>query len=226
MLKTKKISEKNREQRRVIANAAISVIHQAGLEGTRLRDVARVANVTTGAVTHYFDSKDAVLVAALEEVVQNTLDRIDQGMAQNQPGDVDAFVARMSAYIPVDEEGRREWRVWLSFWGRAIADPVLRKMHQDYYRAFTDKLTISLLTLRPSPPARGVAQATSAQEMAMARECADAVIAAIDGIGTRATLDPDLWDAERQRQTLAALLSPLLQRFASAGETVSLPSKG
>src|SRR5438045_616199 len=65
-------------QRRAIAGAAIAVIDGAGLDGARLRDVARAANVTTGAVTHYFDDKDAVLEAALEEVVRRILAKQDR----------------------------------------------------------------------------------------------------------------------------------------------------
>jgi len=41
---------------------------------------------------------------------------------------------------------------------------------------------------------------------------ASAIIAAIDGIGTRATLELGAWPPERQKALLAALLDP---RFAS-----------
>ena len=33
---------------------------------------------------------------------------------------------------------------------------------------------------------------------------------AVDGVGVRATFEAELWPAERQRRTLAALLRPLL----------------
>ncbi|MFN9711886.1 MAG: TetR/AcrR family transcriptional regulator, partial [Alphaproteobacteria bacterium] len=61
-------------QRLSIAEAAIRVIGDGGLENARLRDVARSAGVTTGAVTHYFDGKDAVLLAALDEMVRRILE--------------------------------------------------------------------------------------------------------------------------------------------------------
>lgn len=222
MLKKEKLSEKSRAQRHAIISAAISVIEEAGLDGTRLRDVARAAQLTTGAVTHYFDSKDEVLVAALEEVVQSTLARARKGTAASQAASVDDFIARMSAYIPVNEAGRREWRVWLAFWGRAIADPAMRQMHQNYYRAFVNLLTMSLLAL--GDPSGETSRKSTRQDQkintakeAKAQQCADAVIAAIDGIGTRATLDPDIWNADRQRQTLDLLLRPLLLSFLQEG---------
>ena len=187
-------------QQRSIASAAISVIHGAGLEGTRLRDVARAAQVTTGAVTHYFDGKEALLEAALEEVVRRTLQRLGSGR-QKAPKDVETFVAQACAHLPVDETSQMEWRVWLAFWGKAIADARLRAIHRRYYQAFVEHVAHVLRTLNPKATSRA------------ALLTADAVIATLDGIGVRAILEPEDWPARRQRQTATALLVPLLREF-------------
>lgn len=193
-------------QRQTITNAAISVITETGLDGARLRDVARAANVTTGAITHYFDSKDAVLEAALEEIVRRTLERMDVAPEPKTPVDVATFIRRVCAYLPVDEHSRREWRVWLAFWGRAIADERLRAVHRGHYSRIVERLIEPLLSLRVSAPK------LSRREV---RRYADALIAAIDGVGTRATLEPELWPPQRQRETLTELLLPLLTAFAN-----------
>lgn len=191
----------------MIADAAIGVINQSGLDRTRLRDVARAGNMTTGTVTHYFDSKDAVLEAALEEIVRRTLERIDGGSASSPAnrGNIAGFIKRVCCYLPVDEASQKEWRVWLAFWGRAIADERLRVMHRNYYQAFVDRLTGHMLPFE---------KAASKQKT---RNCADAVIAALDGVGTRATLEPDQWPSKRQRETLTSLLMPMLTEFAKKG---------
>ena len=49
-----------------------------------------------------------------------------------------------------------------------------------------------------------------------ARQLADAIVAAIDGVGTRAALEADDWPPRRQRETLARLLGPLLASPSSA----------
>ena len=195
-------------QRQAIASAAIDVITEAGLEGARLRDVARVAKVTTGAVTHYFDNKDAVLEAALEEIVRRTLERMERVPRPLKPGDVETFVRRVCAYLPIDEESQREWRVWLAFWGRAMADPRLRAIHRAHHSKIVDRLIGPLQSLRdPAPPL---------SQKQLHRQ-ADALIAAIDGVGTRATLEPELWPPKRQRETLADLLLPMLNAFIQPG---------
>ncbi len=196
-------------QRRTIAGAAIDVINDVGLDGARLRDVARAASVTTGAVTHYFDGKDAVLEAALEEAVRRILAKQERARSKSAQLDVATFIAQACSYLPIDADSRREWRVWLAFWGRAITDERLRARHRHYYTEIVARLVAVLPALRTAGPA------SSRRQLG---RCADAVIAAIDGIGVRATLEPELWPPKRQRDTLAALLRPALTAFAKGSE--------
>lgn len=127
------------------------------------------------------------------------------GSAPATPEDIAAFVKRVCCYLPIDETSQGEWRVWLAFWGRAIADERLRAVHQNYYRAFVDRLAGHMLPF-----------GTTASKQKI-RNCADAVIAALDGVGTRATLEPDEWSPKRQRETLTSLLMPMLTEFAKKG---------
>jgi len=184
-------------QRLSIANAAIAVIDRDGLDGARLRDVARAAQVTTGAVTHYFDNKDAVLEAALAEVVRRILEK----QAEPPPSWTypDAIVDQACMFLPLDDDLQRDWRVWLAFWGRAVFDERLRAIHRGYYDEIVGRVAVLLTT-------RSGGRIDSAQ----GRDLADAIIAAVDGVGVRATFEVELWPADRQRRTLSALLRPLL----------------
>lgn len=201
-------------RRRRLTGAAISVIQRSGIEGARLRDVARAAGVTTGAVMHYFDGKDAVLEAALEEVVRRTLERMGGAVPPESRADPELFLHRLGRYLPLRDDSRAEWRVWVAFWGRAMADERLRAIHRRHYADIVERLVDPLRALRPAPPA------PSLREL---RRFADAVLAAVDGVGTRATLEPELWPAKRQRDTLAVLLGPLLTTFASGSATSGAP---
>ena len=55
-------------RRAELVDAAWRVIAAEGLEAATVRRIAQAAGCTTGLVTHYFDSKDDMLVAALREV--------------------------------------------------------------------------------------------------------------------------------------------------------------
>lgn len=194
------------ERRRSIADAAITVIEEHGLEGAGLREVARAAQVTTGAVTHYFEDKDAVLEAALEEVVRRTVEKFEGVAPADGAQDATAFIARVHRHLPLDARGRGEWRVWLAFWARAVSVERLRTLHSQYYSAFIDQTIGSLQLL------------TTGRSPAELRGVADAVIAAVDGVGIRATLEPDLWPAQRQRDTIESLLLPMLSQLLDADE--------
>lgn len=188
------------QQRALIANAALNVINGVGLDSVRLRDVAREARLTTGAVTHYFDGKDAVLEAALSEIVRCTLAKLESGRFK-APQNIRAFVEQLSTYLPLREADKREWRVWIAFWGRAIVDNRLRAIHSQYYASFVAHVEWALSVLKPDA------------KRSSRKQYADAVIAALDGIGTRATLEPDAWSPRRQKDTLAMMALPLLQDF-------------
>jgi TetR/AcrR family transcriptional regulator, transcriptional repressor of bet genes len=189
-------------QKQAIAEAAVRVIGDVGLEATRLRDVATAAGVTTGAVTHYFDGKDEVLIAALEVLVRHIADRDTWRVA---PGadPASALIAGCCEILPLDAETRGEWRVWLDYWARAIHEPRLAAIHRDHYARITGALAAALIDQAGFEPER-------------ANIAADAIVAAVDGLGTRATVEPDQWPATRQRRTLTALLTPLLQHRTEA----------
>ena len=179
------------ERRRAIANAAVDAIAANGLSGVKLTDIARAAGVTTGSIAHYFPDKDAVLAAALEEVCGNLFLQTD---ALQRPLTFEDF----AALLPINEINRRDWKVWLAYWGRAPHAPVLAQIHRDYYAEIEDGLANQFRATHPDP-----------------RLAAAAIISAIDGVGTRATLEPELWPAERQEALLAALILPILGQQSS-----------
>ena len=73
-----------------------------------------------------------------------------------------------------------------------ITAVAVQAIHQQYYLDIEAALTSAFAPLSRTPDV-----------------VAAAMIAAVDGVGTRATLEPDAWPPERQRALLTALLGPL-----------------
>jgi len=182
-------------RRRQIAKAAIEVIGAQGLDNTRLVDVGRAAKVTTGAITHYFDGKDAVLLAALDHVAQ----RILSALASEEATD-DLFEL-VAGILPVNQNGLRDWRVWMSFFGRAVGDPALARINKTYYDEFRDGL--AAIIRRHQQEGKLASHIDPAVT-------ADAIISIVDGFCIRATLERKDWPPARQRAQLEAMLRPLL----------------
>lgn len=180
------------ERRRAIASAAIETIADRGMEDTKLTDIARRAGVTTGSIAHYFPDKDAVLAAALDEVCARLFQRI--GEPDNPP-----TVDEIFPVLPINDEKRKEWRVWLAYRGRAPYSPTLSAIHQKYFDEIELAVSEDMEGLHPNP-----------------RLAAAGIVAAVDGIGTRATLEPDLWPNSRQKELLSLLVSPIIASLASS----------
>jgi TetR/AcrR family transcriptional repressor of bet genes len=178
------------ERRRAIASAAVDAIASNGLSGVKLTDIGRMAGVTTGSIAHYFSDKDAVLAAALEEVCTRLFIQI--GQPDNPP-----TVAEIASALPVNDEKRKEWKVWLAYWGRAPHAPALAHIHRQYYAEIETAVAEDMEGIHPDP-----------------HMAATAIIAAVDGIGTRATLEPDLWPEARQVALLDQLISPIIASFS------------
>jgi TetR/AcrR family transcriptional regulator, transcriptional repressor of bet genes len=172
------------ERRQAIAEAAVASIAAHGLDGAKLTRIAKAAGVTTGAVTHYFEDKDEVLLAALDELCRRLMQKL--GERDTRP-----VTDQLADALPLDRQSLDEWRVWIAFWGRAAFVPALARVHRAYYQAIQAELA-KVLRGSPDPDLD-----------------AATIIAAIDGIGTRACLEPELWPAERQRATLARMLAPI-----------------
>lgn len=234
-------------QRKMITTAAIAVIDAKGIDGAKLRDVARAANVTTGTIMHYFDSKQAMLAAVLEDIVGRTVERMQNSQVDISATTISGFINEAIYQLPINDANRVEWRVWLAFCGAAIADPELLKIHRRHYRKIVSRVMVYLHRLR-NGGAANVNESVSEVEIVPLRfsfrndtiavrvtpekampgkavkltyprqvhRCAESLVAALEGIGARATLDPDRWPLWCQAEALVEILTPLLNNFVEA----------
>ncbi len=186
----------HRERRHAFAQAAIKIIGTQGLDAVRLVDVAREAGVTTGSLTHYFNDKDQLIAAALEEVIA-------RAHRQGKRVEGSSILDVTSAFLPLDEEGQLAARVWLAFFAQALSSDTLAQIHRQYYDEFQTNLVERLSAVGNAPE----------EQLTM---LADAIIAIVDGILVRATLDPDGWPARKQLDHLSLMLRSLL------GDTINL----
>jgi TetR/AcrR family transcriptional regulator, transcriptional repressor of bet genes len=178
-------------RRAELVDAAWRVIAAEGLEAATVRRIARAAGCTTGLVTHYFDSKDDMLVAALREVHRRGGER----MIRHADGaDIAAvLLAVILDALPMDQDRQLEWKVWLAFWGRAAADERLRHEQRRRYAEWRGLLRKLIRRARPGDTA------------ADRRTTVDLIAGAIDGLGIQATLEPASFTDARLRRAAAAI---------------------
>lgn len=179
-----KIVDKAR-RRHELLDAAVDTIADRGLDGSTLMDVARQAGVTTGTIGYYFRDKDELLIQALDHLAT----RLTRGAEQ-----MTFFHGELGLHLPITDEARRFWRVWLAYCGAAPSSPRLLAAYGDFYAAIEARVAAHLTE-------RGHVEADL---------LAGTIVAAVDGIGLCATVAPQMWPAERQIDALQRILNPLL----------------
>jgi AcrR family transcriptional regulator len=150
--------------------ASWSLIAREGIGAATLRRVSAEAGYTMGALTHYFDDRDALLVEALRTTHFAAGARmLSAAAAAATPRD--RFRAILLEALPMDDIRLREWRVWLAFWGEAIARPALMAENARRYEEWTELVEKALLGLTGATRGR-----------------AKSIVARIDGLGLQITL--------------------------------------
>jgi TetR/AcrR family transcriptional regulator, transcriptional repressor of bet genes len=185
------------KRRAELAEAAWRTIARHGIEQTTTRTVAREAGCSTGAIAHYFKGKEALLRAALEHSYAEN----DAAMAEHaaNPG-LETIRHLLVNFLPVTDERRQRWALWLAFASRAAADP--KTLHElvKRYDAWRDLVKRSLVEAQE----RGEMPA----ELDPKSE-AQVLVAFVDGIGRQAALEPKRWPRRLLLQTVDRYLARL-----------------
>lgn len=100
---TRGVRERRPEERPdEILDAAIAVLLENGYRGTRLEDIAQRAGVTRGAIYHYYEGKQDVLVQAIRRRIRLNFMDLEEAVAREEgPSSV-----RLRLVL------RRAWQAW------------------------------------------------------------------------------------------------------------------
>ena len=94
-------------RRALVLDAARAVFEKLGIEGASIREIARAAGYTPGAIYFYYDSKEAIYGALLAE----SLERLNDKVAQAVTGALDPAAqleAKASAWFDFYADNPRE----------------------------------------------------------------------------------------------------------------------
>jgi len=182
------------DRRTELAATAYQLIAERGLPGLSLRALARRVGATTGLVTHYYLDRAELVDAALQHARSQMAERFVR-----LPSDT-PLVDVLASILPIDDDVATSWRVWLSVRAGALADPDLADFHRLMYHEWGDELRRRLRPLL-----------TDTSDGPHLEWAVDHVMAVIDGIALRATLDRDAWPAARQRSHLTSAVTTLTE---------------
>ena len=121
----------HKERREAFLAAAYRTIKKKGIAGATVRAVAKEAGFTTGALVHYVDSVDALLVQASEFAARDV--RANMEAAEQLPDKLEALRQVLYLALCTDENRRGNWNFFLGFWERSVHNVAVRRLTHARY---------------------------------------------------------------------------------------------
>lgn len=106
------------QRRQEVAAAAAHVIAREGMEGLTTRALAKEMGCSIGVLSHYFDSKEEIVLAALNWADQRIDLRVQEVLIEHPSPE--SFIPVIRAALPLDQETDLEWRVRLNLYAYAL----------------------------------------------------------------------------------------------------------
>ena len=200
------------ERREIFAAAALRVIMREGIAGLTVREVAREAGFTTGALTHYFQSKDQLLIEASEHSARLVRARMER--AERTRPALAAIRKVVALALPLTAETRGYWRIWVGYWERSSYDDEVSRVMRLRYDEWRGRLARLL--------ARAQEEGAVAPDVQV-QHAAESLVALVDGIGVQVLLGVGRIPPARQRAMFDLWLETVCVGDAAVGRTSAAP---
>lgn len=174
------------ERRRQVIAVASRLIAEAGLDAVTIRDVAVAAECSTAIVSHYFRNKRELLFLTYHSSIEQATTRCEAALAAAD-GDLKAYLAEL---MPIDAQRLIEWKIWLAFWAKAVADPEIAEMQ----RSCILRTRGNILRIMTDLDAKG-ALVPGADLDREARR----ILTLLIGMAVQVMFDPADWPVEQQQ---------------------------
>jgi AcrR family transcriptional regulator len=168
---------------------AAELVAAEGRSALTVRRVADAAEQSTTIVSHYFTDIADLMHATYQVAVQRALHRIEAVLADDSTD----VVGLIEALLPLDEDRRKDWRIWLAFWNEALASEAFAGEQRQRARTTARRIRNCLTQLRDD----GRVDLSVDVDRA-----SDRFAALIPGLAVEAIFDPVKWTTARQRRVI------------------------
>jgi AcrR family transcriptional regulator len=185
-----------------LADAVCRVMAARGVQGTTMREVARDAGWTTGALVHHFGDKAGMIEFASEMWMQRAFDNAADAIG-TRIGLAALHALLASDLGDEDPAADEDLRIWHSMIEAASRDDRLAAQWRGLYETYRNECE---RLLREAIDA-GEIPSTCDVETAAA-----ALIATVDGLNIRQLVDPERFTTDVQLRVLDQVLASLQKR--------------
>lgn len=184
------------ERRHQLLESAFAVAARDGLDGLTIRAVAAEAGLSHGLVLFHFGSKEGLLHALLNWVLETTMVRPDDNLASVPAGQrLLTAIERETAELT---DRRAHTNLLFEFWVRGVNDELIRRRIKTAFAAYRADLGPLARDLLAAAPERLAALSPA--------DLATLAVQIILGYAVQQLTDPDPGRQAQLQRTLAALL--------------------
>jgi AcrR family transcriptional regulator len=101
-------------RKKQIAEASWRVILEQGMEGATVRNIAKEAGLSLGALRHYFSTQEELLEFAMKLVMERATERIEKITVKELPPK-EMILEILMQLVPTTPETMAEMEVWFTF---------------------------------------------------------------------------------------------------------------
>jgi len=186
------------DRRRLLVLAAAELIADEGINALTNAKIAKRLSGSTTMLTHYFRSKRELVLETYQTMASRSRARVEQAMRESD----DPLAACLHALLPLDDQTRLEWRVWLAYQGMSVGDPELTRIWASRAASAVDRIT------------RLIEADIEAERMPSSTDPAmesDRLFALIQGMSFQSIVDPKRWSPVYLRRIVDTELLRLRQ---------------
>ncbi len=190
--------EKALQRRRQVLDAAAECFSRSGFHGASMAEISKTAGMSAGHIYNYFDNKDAIIAAFVEENVERVSAMMRDLQMQADP--LQALVEKIPQSVR-DDLDPRTWILPLEITAESSRNPKIACVVRDADRRTREQF---LAILKAGRRLHGLPDDDALLEGRM-----NAMITMFQGLPVRATHCPDL-DAEQLIASFQIALRALL----------------
>lgn len=194
-----KASEEAR--RKQILRAAYDVASRKGLAGLTVRHVAAKADLSTGLVLFHFKSKEHLVIALLDYVLETTtVLHLTEDIA-SIPSPLDRLLALLVREMNRLSAEPRRIRLFFDFWAQGFTHPLIRVRMQaeiDRYREAFRPMAAEVLAAEPDRFSHVTAEGLAAVAVGFIKGCA-----------VQSMIDPKNFDFDEYLSAMQGLVGQL-----------------
>lgn len=127
-------------RRQSLVEASRRALATHGLAGASVRVICAEAGVSPGLLTHYFEGVDQLILETYRQVGEQVADAMERAVTEAPDGALDKLRAYIAASFRPPVLDRDLLSVWVVFWSLVRSNESIRRMHEDIYGLFRQKL--------------------------------------------------------------------------------------